>query len=92
MSPWARAPVASIVSFDNALFKHEVQDLSGFILLLLIRLQLGVLVHDLLKEGELLLNGTLFCFGCQLLILDLLASSSALTSYLHEVSTGASGF
>ena len=56
MSPWARAPVASIVSFDNTLFKHEVQDLSGFILLLLIRLQLGVLVHDLLKEGELLLN------------------------------------
>ena len=59
---------------------------------LLLGLEGGVLLHEGLQEGQLLLDGLLLRERVGLLLLDLHLGSSALAAHLHEVGTGTARF
>ena len=78
------------ILLDDALLQQCGDHLLGLALLLLLSLDLGILLNDLIEHLELLLNSRCLGLGSKLIVLDLLLGPSPLTADLHQVSSCAS--
>ena len=82
---WARAVRTLLIDHDEASGEHVGDGILGLLASLLFRLELDLLLLELINELELLLNGFGLGQGSGLLFQDLLLGASALGSDLHSI-------